>query len=46
MQNVAPLRMNPVTVTPDGRVLVDTDAVLERATDEAPAYVPVATKGD
>jgi hypothetical protein len=41
MRNIPPLRSNPVTVTPEGMVLVDTDTVVERATDEPPEYVPV-----
>jgi catechol 2,3-dioxygenase-like lactoylglutathione lyase family enzyme len=41
MRGIPPLRANPVTVTPEGKVLVDTDTVIERAMDEPPAYVPV-----
>lgn len=41
MRGIPPLRANPVTITPDGRVLVDTDTVIERATDEPPTYSPV-----
>jgi hypothetical protein len=40
MRNVNPLRMNPVSISPDGHVLVDTDAVRERTDDEFPTYVP------
>ncbi len=39
--NVPPLRLNQVTITPQGMVMVDTDAVIEREHDEPPAYTPV-----
>jgi Rieske Fe-S protein len=46
LPGVAPLRQNPVTITPDGRVLVDTDLVIERAADEPPMITPIpATVG-
>lgn len=41
MRGVQPLRMNPVSITPEGMVMVDTDVVLERAEDEPPPYTPV-----
>lgn len=41
LRDIPPLRLNPVTITPEGVVLVDTDVVLERATDEPPPYTPV-----
>ena len=39
MREVPPLRMNPVSVSGDGRVLVDTEVVIERQADEQPTYV-------
>jgi catechol 2,3-dioxygenase-like lactoylglutathione lyase family enzyme len=39
--NVPPMRLNLVTITPDGMVLVDTDTFIERSHDEPPAYTPV-----
>ena len=41
MRGVQPLRMNPVTITPEGMVKVDTDVVLERTEDESPQYTAV-----
>jgi catechol 2,3-dioxygenase-like lactoylglutathione lyase family enzyme len=44
LPNVPPLRLNPITLTDDGRVLVDTNVVIERRPDEPPPFtaVPVA----
>jgi len=44
MREVLPLRSNPVSISPDGHVLVDTEVVIQRQPDEAPTYVqaPVA----
>jgi catechol 2,3-dioxygenase-like lactoylglutathione lyase family enzyme len=40
-RGVAPLRMNPVTITERGIVTVDTDVVIEREPDESPTYTAV-----
>jgi catechol 2,3-dioxygenase-like lactoylglutathione lyase family enzyme len=40
MRDVPPLRMNPVSISEDGHVLVDTDVVVEREPDQEPTYVP------
>jgi hypothetical protein len=40
MRGIPPLRSNPVTLSADGHVLVDTDVVIERTDDESPSYVP------
>ena len=47
LRDIPPLRLHPVRVSPEGRVLVDTDVFLERGPDEAPAYaaVPAAVAG-
>lgn len=36
LPNIQPLRLNPVTITDDGIVVVDTDTVIERDPDERP----------
>lgn len=41
LPNIPPLRMNPVTITGEGRVLVDTDVVIERDDGERPTSTPV-----
>ncbi len=41
MRDLPPLRSNPITIADDGRVLVDTDVVIERDPDEPPRFVPV-----
>jgi catechol 2,3-dioxygenase-like lactoylglutathione lyase family enzyme len=41
LRDIPPLRMNPVTITPEGIVLVDTDQVIERSGDEPPPVTPV-----
>jgi catechol 2,3-dioxygenase-like lactoylglutathione lyase family enzyme len=38
LRGVGPLRMNPVTITDQGIVTVDTDVVLERQEDEPPRF--------
>ncbi|GEM_PF-422140 len=40
MAGIPPLRMHPVTLSPEGHVLVDTDAVLERDSGTLPEYAP------
>jgi len=40
MRELPPLRSNPVTISPEGHVLVDTDLVIDREVDERPCYVP------
>lgn len=39
MEGIPPLRLNPVTISSDKRVLVDTDTVVERSADEPPPFV-------
>jgi catechol 2,3-dioxygenase-like lactoylglutathione lyase family enzyme len=41
MRGISPLRINPVSISAQGRVLVDTDTVIEREIGEPPVYVPV-----
>ena len=41
LPNVPPLRLNPITLTDDGRVLVDTNVVDEWRPDEPPPFTPV-----
>ncbi len=40
MRNIPPLRANPVTISPEGHVLVDTDTLAERTDDESNVYTP------
>jgi len=42
MQDLPPLRNNPVTISADGIVFVNTDVLIERSQDEAPPYTPLA----
>jgi len=39
LAGVGALRLNPITISEDGRLLVDTDEVIERGEDEAVPYV-------
>ena len=39
MRGVLPLRSNPITISAEGHVLVDTDVVVDRTDDEPPTYV-------
>jgi hypothetical protein len=41
MQDLSPLRSNPVTISSDGVVFVDTDVVIERSQDDPAPYTPV-----
>ena len=40
MREVAPLRSHPVSISPEGHVLVDTDTVVYRDPDQSPTYTP------
>jgi catechol 2,3-dioxygenase-like lactoylglutathione lyase family enzyme len=40
LPDIAPLRLNPVTLSSDGRILVDTDVVIERVSDESIEHTP------
>jgi catechol 2,3-dioxygenase-like lactoylglutathione lyase family enzyme len=41
LPNIGALRLNPVTISADGRVLVDTEVVIERGADKPPPYTAV-----
>lgn len=41
LPNIQPLRINPVTITDEGIVLVDTDTVIERDPEDRPPLTPV-----
>lgn len=41
VQDILPLRSNPVTISSEGVIFVDTDVVIERCQDDPASYTPV-----